>query len=185
MASAWRWAERDAREEDPSCDPSTRCVFHRAIHRAIGCVVQATDTETESWALVYSGVTTDTIGAVVRSPGYLRWGRFEGCDFVTGSPVTWPSSYTCSAPEGATAASCTPDNRMSARCNVVEWGDGAGQSAAAGQFSCVGNDACMTNKAAPQVHAPDKIQEALLLQSALQHARCLSFGTELRFQRAL
>lgn len=59
----------------------------------------------------------------VSSPGHLRWGRNEGCEFVFGSPAEWPEQYLCS---DSSSDGCTPDNRLTARCSLTSWG-GAGE----------------------------------------------------------
>jgi len=48
-----------------------------------------------------------------RTPGYLRWGRKEGCNFVQGKADTWSERYVCS--ENGEYG-CTPDNRIAGRC---------------------------------------------------------------------
>ena len=47
------------------------------------------------------------------TPGYLRWGRGAGCDFVQAGPAAWPERYTCSSNQ---EYACTPDYRASAVC---------------------------------------------------------------------
>ncbi len=47
------------------------------------------------------------------TPGYPRWGRYAGCDFVQSGPAKWPKRYTCTANQ---EYACTPDNRASAVC---------------------------------------------------------------------
>ena len=53
------------------------------------------------------------------TPGFLRWGRLQGCDFCFGNPKNWPEEYLCSTSK---EAGCTPDHRMSARCSLNDWG---------------------------------------------------------------
>jgi len=48
-------------------------------------------------------------------PGMLRWGRSAGCDFVDGSPVSWPEHYVC---QKQGESGCTPDNRAGAVCTL-------------------------------------------------------------------
>ena len=47
------------------------------------------------------------------SPGYPRWGRGEGCDFVLGSAKDWSERYRCSEHQ---SYGCSFDNRESAVC---------------------------------------------------------------------
>lgn len=67
----------------------------------------------------------------VKSPGYLRWGRGQGCEFFREKPSddTWGSKYLCS---NNLQGGCTPDNRMSARCYIQSW------QSVADPVSCVG-----------------------------------------------
>ena len=53
------------------------------------------------------------------SPGWIRWGRGETCDFFTSQSKRWPKKYIC---ERNNVGSCTPDNRMAAICRIVEYG---------------------------------------------------------------
>ena len=55
------------------------------------------------------------------SPGYTRWGRHAGCDFVTGDPKKWPENYRCNEKN---SGGCTQDNKMPGRCNLRKWGQG-------------------------------------------------------------
>jgi len=48
-------------------------------------------------------------------PGYLRWGRDQGCDFVNGNARDWDERYFCSTHREFT---CSYDNRMSAVCDI-------------------------------------------------------------------
>ena len=52
------------------------------------------------------------------SPGYLRWGRWEGCIFVRANARYWSERYRCSK-NGEHA--CSADNRKSAVCNIRHW----------------------------------------------------------------
>jgi hypothetical protein len=53
------------------------------------------------------------------SPGWIRWGRGETCDFFTSQTKKWPEKYVC---EKDNVGSCTPDNRMAAICRLVQYG---------------------------------------------------------------
>lgn len=82
---------------------------------------------------------SDDLNLKVRGPGYLRWGREAGCKFLFNKPdplenEAWPSSYTCmdTADYG-----CTPDNRMSALCNLKDWNAVSSQS-----YSCCRESEC-------------------------------------------
>lgn len=66
------------------------------------------------------------------SPGALRWGIGEGCDFLEGHPRNWPSTYTCSRNRAYT---CTPDGRMSAVC-IIRGDWGSGTSAVSSRPTC-------------------------------------------------
>eukprot|EP00501_MAST-03F_sp_TOSAG23-6_P000134 GSMAST32.ASY1.ANO1.137.1 assembled CDS len=68
-----------------------------------------------------SKTITDLSLASVRTPGFLRWGRGEGCRFLRGSAGAWSDKYACKASK-PNEGGCTPDNRMSARCNLVQYG---------------------------------------------------------------
>jgi hypothetical protein len=46
----------------------------------------------------------------------MRWGKGEGCGFITNSARDWPASYVCKDPS---LQGCTYDNRMAAYCSVV------------------------------------------------------------------
>jgi hypothetical protein len=50
-----------------------------------------------------------------RSPGYLRWGRGEGCGFVQRSAREWPSNYLCGTNNDY---GCSADYRLSAVCSL-------------------------------------------------------------------
>ena len=50
-----------------------------------------------------------------RPPGFLRWGRGAGCDFVNGAPGSWPEHYLC---RETGESGCTPDNREGAVCTL-------------------------------------------------------------------
>merc|ERR1712176_1595061 len=56
-----------------------------------------------------------------RSPGYLRWGRHQGCNFVHKQPTksNWGERYVC---DEVQSYGCTPDNRMSSACLLVDYG---------------------------------------------------------------
>ena len=49
------------------------------------------------------------------SPGYLRWGRQEGCGFVQGNAKDWGDRYFCKSHREYT---CSYDNRMAAVCDI-------------------------------------------------------------------
>jgi hypothetical protein len=49
------------------------------------------------------------------SRGYLRWGRHEGCAFVTGSARQWPARYLCGKDD---EYGCSADNRMASVCSL-------------------------------------------------------------------
>ena len=55
----------------------------------------------------------------VYSPGYLRWGRGEKCQFYSDAPSDWPEKYQC---KENNVGACTPDNRMAAICRLVKYG---------------------------------------------------------------
>ena len=57
--------------------------------------------------------------AKVYSPGYLRWGRGEGCAFYNNAPAEWPEEYSCTIDN---AGACTPDHKMAAICRLVKYG---------------------------------------------------------------
>jgi len=59
--------------------------------------------------------------SLVYSGGHIRWGRFQGCDFVNKKPTpsNWGKLYSC---EIAQEYGCTPDNRMSSACLLREYG---------------------------------------------------------------
>lgn len=61
---------------------------------------------------------TDVLDATI-TPGYIRWGRHQGCNFIRKSPSEWSDKYTC-VTESETG--CTPDNRMTARCAIKTYG---------------------------------------------------------------
>jgi hypothetical protein len=83
------------------------------------------DTEIQNSSFLLSDTTgaddiaSHTTNASDFSPGFLRWGRLQGCDFCFGSPKNWPEEYLCTSDS---TAGCTPDNKMSARCSLNEWG---------------------------------------------------------------
>lgn len=52
------------------------------------------------------------------SPGYLRWGRWQGCLFARANARYWAHEYLCT--KNAEHA-CTADNRMSAVCDIRQW----------------------------------------------------------------
>ena len=49
-------------------------------------------------------------------PGMIRWGRAEGCDFITQSVRNWSERYQCRA---AAQQGCTFDNKMAAFCAMA------------------------------------------------------------------
>ena len=49
------------------------------------------------------------------SPGYLRFGRGEGCGFVEGNAREWSDRYLCTTNNDY---GCSFDNRMSAVCTL-------------------------------------------------------------------
>ena len=53
------------------------------------------------------------------SPGWIRWGRGETCEFFTSQSKKWPKKYLCTKHD---VGACTPDNRMAAICRIVEYG---------------------------------------------------------------
>lgn len=55
----------------------------------------------------------DAVVPEKRTPGYIRWGRGEGCGFVHGKADTWSERYVCSKNK---EYGCTPDNRIAGRC---------------------------------------------------------------------
>ena len=55
-----------------------------------------------------------------RGPGYLRFGREEGCSFFENRTRTWPVKYLCST-NGA--GKCSADNRMSSFCRLYTYGE--------------------------------------------------------------
>ena len=60
-------------------------------------------------------------GSKKRSPGYLRWGREQGCDFFNKTArSSWPSRYRITDPKGFTLWSCSPDNRE-AQMPLLKW----------------------------------------------------------------
>lgn len=70
------------------------------------------------------------------SPGFIRWGRLQGCSFVNKKPTpeNWGNRYTC---QSANAYGCTPDNRMSAVCILNQYGTTQlGLTNAAEKFPC-------------------------------------------------
>eukprot|EP00501_MAST-03F_sp_TOSAG23-6_P000289 GSMAST32.ASY1.ANO1.296.1 assembled CDS len=77
-------------------------------------------------SLFSSDTKTGVETARIRTPGYLRWGRHQGCTFVnSNNPVEdWSSEYVCKDLSDPNATGCTSDNRMSARCNVFRWPNG-------------------------------------------------------------
>ena len=50
-----------------------------------------------------------------RSPGYLRWGRGQGCAFVQNNARTWPSEYLCTT---SGQYGCSSDNRVASVCQM-------------------------------------------------------------------
>ena len=64
------------------------------------------------------------VDSFTATPGYLRWGRKQGCAFVEGNPQDWSERYACTTDE-AEGYGCTADNRMSARCVMNVWGTAA------------------------------------------------------------
>ena len=53
------------------------------------------------------------------SPGYLTWGRKEGCDFLRKSAREWSSRYKCTK---HLDHGCTADNKNGAVCSLVtDW----------------------------------------------------------------
>ena len=89
-----------------------------------GRFMEATATEISDslFQSLFGGSDTfDESLIVTRTPGYLRWGRHQGCDFFEESPNTWSSKYMC---DSNLLGGCTPDNRMSARCYTKSWGTG-------------------------------------------------------------
>lgn len=50
------------------------------------------------------------------TPGELRWGKNEGCDFLFGNPGEWHEDYFCNKHR---EFDCTADNRMSAVCSIA------------------------------------------------------------------
>lgn len=93
-------------------------------------------------------VRDSSVTPIVRPPGALRWGKGEGCSFVTGSPTQWSERYQCSR-QGDFG--CSPDNRMSAVCVIHDdWSLPSSRVASCGEFipgstsSCDGipNDNC-------------------------------------------
>lgn len=70
------------------------------------------------------------------SPGHIRWGRNQGCDFVQKKPTmsNWGSRYVCDKPQ---TYGCTPDNKMSSACLLFDYGtDEMGKTNAATNFPC-------------------------------------------------
>lgn len=49
------------------------------------------------------------------SPGYLRWGRHQGCDFVQQKATQWSDNYQCKQHR---EFACTFDHRLSAVCDI-------------------------------------------------------------------
>ena len=84
--------------------------------------VSANEIKTSSVRTTEIKARDDTVAAP-RSPGYLRWGRHEGCAFVTGTADDWKrdsgNKYVC---ETNLAYGCSPDNRMSAVCSLPSYG---------------------------------------------------------------
>jgi hypothetical protein len=50
-----------------------------------------------------------------RSPGYIRWGRHAGCDFVEQNARYWPEEYRCNS---ANQYGCSSDNRVASVCTL-------------------------------------------------------------------
>jgi hypothetical protein len=55
------------------------------------------------------------VPAAALSPGYVRFGRQEGCAFVEGNAREWSERYLCSKNNDY---GCSFDNRMSAVCTL-------------------------------------------------------------------
>ena len=97
--------------------------------------------KTSSWFASTARPATEVEmqNSTTRGPGYIRWGREAGCEFVTAAPKDWSVAnkerYTCQTHK---ESACSPDNRMAAVCNIAEYGAGAGQRQANVQ-SCYGN----------------------------------------------
>ena len=82
-------------------------------------------------------VSNTPVNETKRSPGYLRWGRQQGCAFVTGSARDWPEEYLCTK---VNQYGCSSDNRVSSVCTIRT-----------GLTSMC--DACMCNAAICVMHA--------------------------------
>ena len=54
--------------------------------------------------------------APASDPDSMRWGKGEGCDFITGSVASWSQRYFCQQPA---SEGCTYDNRMAAVCTIA------------------------------------------------------------------
>lgn len=76
-----------------------------------------TDTSTRADASAIEVTPGDDFEPRTLSPGMLRWGKNEGCEFVRGSAADWPEEYICKVHK---EYDCTPDNRMSAVCTVLQ-----------------------------------------------------------------
>jgi hypothetical protein len=46
----------------------------------------------------------------------MRWGKNQGCSFITGSVRDWPARYQCRIPA---EQGCSFDNRMAAVCSMA------------------------------------------------------------------
>jgi len=77
--------------------------------------------------------TMQNISVDIKTPGYIRWGRHQGCDFVNKKPTpsNWGKKYTCETPD---EYGCTPDNRMSSACYLRTYGTDT--NVAARDFPC-------------------------------------------------
>jgi len=102
-----------------------------------GRLLEPTAVEFESsWqSSLFSGSDSFDASLIdIKSPGFLRWGRNQGCDFVLNkvSKDNWGSKYFCA---DAQEAGCTSDNRMSARCDIRQYGSQA--TVVPSKLSCV------------------------------------------------
>jgi hypothetical protein len=84
------------------------------------------------------------------SPGALRWGRGQGCDFVNKNARTWAPQWTCnSSVDNTVKYGCTADNLMSAVCVIQNTYTAEPSCASEGNFQAnqgptcgLSNDAC-------------------------------------------